>query len=119
MDQTAIEKQKKEEKTGPITISQEDAGYNAVVALMNARKKAMAKGGVSDEQSFTLPETKNLLDYIHKYQTKFPKSTNAAELSFVGADLFYASKMYPDAIPSIKSLLTCIPIQNSARRLCE
>jgi tetratricopeptide (TPR) repeat protein len=58
MDQTAIEKQKKEEKTGPITISQEDAGYNAVVALMNARKKAMAKGGVSDDQSFTLAETK-------------------------------------------------------------
>jgi tetratricopeptide (TPR) repeat protein len=105
MDQTAIEKQKKEEKTGPITISQEDAGYNAVVALMNARKKAMAKGGVSDDQSFTLPETKNLLDYIHKYQAKFPKSTNAAELSFVGADLFYASKMYPDAIREYKIVI--------------
>ena len=47
MDQTAIEKEKKEEKSGPIAISQEDAGYNAVVALMNARKKAMARGGLS------------------------------------------------------------------------
>jgi len=105
MDQTAIEKQKKEEKTGPITISQEDAGYNAVVALMNARKKAMAKGGVSDDQSFNLPETKRLLDYIHKYQGRFPKSNNAAELSFVGADLFYASKMYGDAIREYKIVI--------------
>ena len=105
MDQTAIEKQKKEEKTGPITISQEDAGYNSVVALMNARKKAMAKGGVNDEQSFNLPETKRLLDYIHKYQVRFPKSNNAAELSFVGADLFYTSKMYADAIREYKLVI--------------
>ena len=105
MDQTAIEKQKKEEKSGPITISQEDAGYNAVVALMNFRKKAMAKGGVSDEQSFNLPETKRLLEYIHKYQARFPKSPNAAELSFVGADLYYASKMYTEASREYKIVL--------------
>jgi tetratricopeptide (TPR) repeat protein len=109
MDQTQIEKDKKEEKTGPIAISQEDAGYNAVVALMNARKKAMAKGGVSDEQSFNLPETKRLLDYIHKYQSRFPKSNNAAELSFVGADLFYTGKMYQDAIREYKIVIDAYP----------
>ncbi len=109
MDQTAIEKEKKEEKSGPIAISQEDAGYNAVVALMNARKKAMAKGGVTDEQSFNLPETKKLLDYIHKYQARFPKSNNAAELSFVGADLFYTGKLYPDAIREYKIVIDQYP----------
>jgi tetratricopeptide (TPR) repeat protein len=109
MDQTAIEKEKKEEKSGPIAISQEDAGYNAVVALMNARKKAMAKGSVSEEQSFNLPETKKLLDYIHKYQARFPKSSNAAELCFVGADLFYTGKMYPDAIREYKIVIDGYP----------
>jgi tetratricopeptide (TPR) repeat protein len=109
MDQTAIEKEKKEEKSGPIAISQEDAGYNAVVALMNARKKAMAKGGVSDEQSFNLSETKRLLEYIHKYQARFPKSNNAAELSFVGADLFYTGKLYADAIKEYKIVIDAYP----------
>ncbi len=109
MDQTEIEKQKKEEKTGPISISQEDAAYNAVVALMNARKKAMAGDGVSDEQSFNLPETKQLLDYIHRYQTKFVKSANAAEITFIGADVYYSAKMYDNASKDYKFIIDTYP----------
>ena len=109
MDQTEIEKQKKEEKTGPISISQEDAAYNAVVALMNARKKAMATDGVSDEQSFNLPVTKQLLDYIHRYQTKFVKSANAAEITFIGADVYYSAKMYDNASKDYKFIIDSYP----------
>ena len=114
MDQAEIEKEKKEEKTGPITISQEDAGYNAVVALMNARKKALASGGVSDEQSINLPETKRVLDYIHKYQARFPKGANTADLTFRGADLYYSAKMYSEASREYKILIDAYPESKDA-----
>jgi DNA uptake lipoprotein len=114
MDQAEIEKEKKEEKTGPITISQEDAGYNAVVALMNARKKALASSGVSDDQSINLPETKRVLDYIHKYQARFPKGTNTADLTFRGADLYYSAKMYSDASREYKILIDTYPESKDA-----
>ena len=114
MDQAEIEKEKKEEKTGPITISQEDAGYNAVVALMNARKKALASGGISDDQSINLPETKRVLDYIHKYQSRFPKGTNTADLTFRGADLYYSAKMYTDASREYKILIDTYPESKDA-----
>jgi tetratricopeptide (TPR) repeat protein len=109
MDQTEIEKQKKEEKSGPISISQEDAAFNAVVALMNARKKAMARDGVSDEQSLNLAETKMLLDYIHRYQVKFVKSANAAEITFIGADVYYSAKMYDNATKDYKFIIDTYP----------
>jgi tetratricopeptide (TPR) repeat protein len=109
IDQADIEKQKKEEKSGPIFISQEDAAYNAVVALMNARKKSMARDGISDEQSFNLQETKQLLDYIHRYQTKFVKSANAAEITYIGADVYYAAKMYDSASKEYEYVIDTYP----------
>ncbi|MBN1128158.1 MAG: tetratricopeptide repeat protein, partial [Chitinispirillaceae bacterium] len=42
MDQEEIEKVKKKADQGPVLISQEDAGYNVIVALDNCRKKAIA-----------------------------------------------------------------------------
>jgi tetratricopeptide (TPR) repeat protein len=114
MDQTEIEKQKKEEKSGPISISQEDAAYNAVVALMNARKKAMAKEGISDEASMNLAETKLIFDYIHKYQQKFAKSVNAAEISYIGADVLYSAKMYDNAIKEYKFIIDTYPTSKFA-----
>jgi len=116
MDQVAIEKQKKEEKSGPISISQEDAAYNAIVALMNARKKSMAKDGVSDEQSFSMAETKQLLDFVHKYQTKFAKSANAAEITFIGADMYYAAKMYDNASKDYKFIIDTYPTSKFAAK---
>ena len=116
MDQAAIEKEKKEEKSGPITISQEDAGYNAVVALMNARKKALASNGVSDDQSINMPETKRVLDYIHKYQARFPKGSNTADLTFRGADLYYSAKMYSDASREYKILIDTYPESKDASK---
>ena len=109
MDQAEIEKEKKEEKTGPITISQEDAGYNAVVALLSARKKALAASGVSEDQSINMPETKKVLDYIHKFQSRFPKSNNAADLTFRGGDLYYSAKMYAEASREYKFLIDTYP----------
>jgi tetratricopeptide (TPR) repeat protein len=116
MDQTAIEKQKKEEKSGPISISQEDAAYNAIVALMNARKKAMATSGVNDDQSFNMPETKQLLDFVHKYQTKFSKSANAAEITYIGADMYYAAKMYDNASKDYKFIIDTYPTSKFAQK---
>jgi tetratricopeptide (TPR) repeat protein len=109
MDQTEVEKQKKEEKSGPISISQEDAAYNAIVALMNARKKAMARDGVSDEQSFNMAETKQLMEYVHRYQTRFAKSAIIAEVTYIGADMYYAAKMYDNAGKEYKVIIDKFP----------
>jgi tetratricopeptide (TPR) repeat protein len=116
VDQVDIEKQKKEEKSGPISISQEDAAYNAIVALMNSRKKSMARDGVSDEQSFSMPETKQLLDFVHKYQAKFSKSANAAEITYIGADMYYAAKMYDNASKDYKFIIDTYPQSKFAQK---
>jgi len=116
MDATEQEKHKKESKSGPISISQEDAAYNAIVALMNARKKSMARDAVSDDKTFDMPETKQLLEYVHKYQTKFSKSVNAAEISYIGADLYYAAKMYDNAIKDYKFIIDTYPESKFAQK---
>lgn len=104
MDQTEVEKMKQTADKGPVVISQEDAGYNVIVALDNCRKKSMAKSGVSDEQAYTLPETKKLLEYTEKFQARFPKSSNAAEVLYLAGNIHYTAKSYDNAIRVFKQV---------------
>lgn len=92
MDQDQAEKMKSEK--GVSLISQEDAGYNVVVALDNCRKNAMATGNVTPEQAYALPETKQLLDYSEKFQARFSKSANAPEVLFIaGSSTFFRESL--------------------------
>jgi tetratricopeptide (TPR) repeat protein len=104
MDQDDVEKAKKTADKGPVLISQEDAGYNVIVSLDNCRKKAMAKAGVSEEQAYNLPETKKLLDFTEKFQARFPKSANAADVLYLAGNIHYSAKSYENAIRVFKQV---------------
>ena len=109
MDQEDIEKLKKKADQGPVLISQEDAGYNVIVALDNCRKKAMASQGMSEEQIYALPETKKLLDYAEKFQARFPKSANAADVLYLAANIHYGAKSFDNAIRVFKQISESYP----------
>jgi len=108
-DQEEIEKMKKEREKQRAAISQEDAGYNAIVALNNARKKAIAKKGLTEDKAYELPETKEFLAYIRKFQERFPQSSNAADVLYLGANVHYAAKAYNNAIPVFQHIVNNYP----------
>ncbi|MBD3240086.1 MAG: tetratricopeptide repeat protein, partial [Chitinivibrionales bacterium] len=107
--QEEIEKMKKERKKQHEAISQEDAGYNAIVALDKARKKAIAQKGLSEEKAYDLPETKEFLAYIRKFQERFPQSSNAADVLYLGASVHYSAKAYQNAIPEYQHIVNNYP----------
>lgn len=109
MEQEDVEKQKKNTGKGPVVISQEDAGYNVIVALDNCRKKQIAAEGLNEEKSYSLPETKKLLDYTEQFQAKFPKSSNASEVLYLAGSIHYAAKSYDNAIRVFKQVTESYP----------
>ncbi len=108
-DQEEIEKMKQDREKQRAAISQEDAGYNAIVALDKARKKAIAKKGLAEDQAYELPETKEFLAYIRKFQQRFPQSSNAADVLYLGANVHYAAKAYNNAIPEFQHIVNNYP----------
>ncbi|MDD5673003.1 MAG: tetratricopeptide repeat protein [Chitinivibrionales bacterium] len=108
MDAQEVEKRKKEAKR-PVSISQEDAGYNVVVALSSARKRIMSKQGLNDEQALNEPITKKLLDYVRAFQGRFPKSANSPEVLLLGGDIYYSAKSYENAIQLYKFIIDTYP----------
>ena len=104
MDQDQAEMLKKKADKGPILISQEDAGYNVIVAYDNCRKKTMASKGLNDEQAYNLSETRELLEYAEKYQARFPKSLNAAEVLYLAGNIHYSAKSFDNAIRVFKQI---------------
>lgn len=109
LSQEEIEKVKKEAEKQHKSISQEDAGYNAIVALDQARKKAIVKSGLTEEKAYALPETKAFLAYIRKFQEKFPQSSNAADVLYLGANVHYSAKAYPAAISEFQHIVNNYP----------
>jgi tetratricopeptide (TPR) repeat protein len=108
-DQEDVEKQKKGADKGPVVISQEDAGYNVIVALDNCRKKKMAAEGLNDEKAYALPETQKLLEYTSQFQQRFPKSSNSAEVLYLAGNIHYSAKSYDKAAESFKKVVDLYP----------
>ncbi len=98
LDHDDVEKLKQNADKATSSISQDDAGYNVVVALDNCRKKAMARDGISEDKAYNLPETKKLLDFSEKFQAKYPKSQNAAEVLYLAGNIHFSAKNYDAAI---------------------
>ncbi|GBU20649.1 hypothetical protein R80B4_00528 [Fibrobacteres bacterium R8-0-B4] len=123
LDAEDLEKLKatKGDKTNPIAISQEDAGYNVIVALDMCRKKEMAKEGISEDKSYALPSTKKLLDYAMVFQRRFPQSNNAADALFLAGNIHFEGKNYGEAITAFKMVVDNYPkskiYNNAFRRL--
>jgi tetratricopeptide (TPR) repeat protein len=106
LDQEEKERVLKErgKKQTPVSISQEDAGYNAIVAYDNLRKKKKAESNLSDEQSYAQPETKQFLDYIYNFQKRFTNSSTAPEVMYLAANVHYSAKNYAAAITDFKTI---------------
>jgi len=122
MDAEDLEKLKatKGDKTNPIAISQEDAGYNVIVALDMCRKKEMAKEGISEDKSYALPSTKKLLDYSMIFQRRFPQSNNAADALYLAGNIHFGGKNFNEAINAFKMVVDQYPkskIHNNAARM--
>lgn len=119
-DQEEVEKQKKGADKGPVVISQEDAGYNVIVALDKCRKKKMAAEGLTDEKAYTLPETQELIAYCVQFQGRFPKSSNASEVLYLAGNIHYAAKQYDKAAEAFKQINELYPnakINDKAMRM--
>ncbi|MBD3320182.1 MAG: tetratricopeptide repeat protein [Chitinivibrionales bacterium] len=105
-DPKEYEKARKEAETGGAkAISQADAGYNAIAALDKMRKKKIARDGLDDKQAYAMPETQKMLKYITEYQKRFPESTNAAEVAYLGGNIHYMAKAYDKAISDFKFII--------------
>jgi TolA-binding protein len=107
MDAEELERLKatKGDKTNPVAISQEDAGYNVIVALDNCRKKEMARESLNDEQAYALPSTKKLIDHCLQFQRRFPKSSNASEVLYLAGNIHYGAKQWVPAIAVFKQIV--------------
>ncbi|NLE01066.1 MAG: tetratricopeptide repeat protein [Fibrobacter sp.] len=114
MDADEAEKRKSETGKSPVAISQEDAGYNAIVAYDACRKKEMQANDLNDEKAYTLASTKNLLDYCEKFQIRFPKSSNAAEVLYLAGNIHYSGKSYDNAIRLFKQIADNYPTSKVA-----
>lgn len=104
IDADDAEKMKKEAGKGPVLISQEDAGFNAIVALDKCKKQKMAEDGITEEKSYDLPETKKLLEYIERFQARFPKSSNSPEVLYLAGNVHFGAKSYDNAIRVFKQI---------------
>lgn len=114
LDQEELEKAKKDAKEGPKSISQEDAGYNVIVALDNARKKVMAENGWDDKQAFTDASTTKFLDYIKTFAQRFPQSANAADVLYLAGNVYYSAESYENAIREFQYLVNNFPTHKIA-----
>ena len=109
MDHDEVEKLKQSADKVTSNISQEDAGYNVVVALDNCRKKKMASEGLAEDKAYDLLETKKLLEFSEKFQAKYPKSQNAAEVLYLAGNIHYSAKNYNAAIRVFKQIGDAYP----------
>jgi len=111
MDAEDLERLKatKGDKTNPIDISQEDAGYNVIVALDMCRKKEIAKEGISEDKSYALPTTKKLLDYAMVFQRRFPQGQNAPDVLFLAGGIHFEGKNFSEAITAFKMVVDQYP----------
>lgn len=69
----------------------------------------MAAKGLNDEQAYTLPETKRLLEFAERFQTRFPKSSNAADVLYIAGNIHYTAKSYDNALRVFKEVTEKYP----------
>jgi len=115
-DMEDVEKQKKGAEKGPVVISQEDAGYNVIVALDNCRKKQMAAEGLTEDKAYALTETKQLLEYCGKFQERFPNSSNSSEVLYLAGNIHYNAKDYEAAATLFKKINDVYPSSKIAEK---
>jgi tetratricopeptide (TPR) repeat protein len=91
-------------------LKKEEAGYNAVLMMDQARETAKKeKAGDDPVKAYSLPQTKAYFDQVAKYMTKFGSQKEAAELAYNAAIVHYQAKQYKIAVDVLRKLRVDFP----------
>lgn len=91
-------------------LKKEEAGYNAVLMMDQARETAKKnKAGDDPVKAYSLPETKAYFDQVAKYMAKFGSQKEAAELAYNAAIVHYQAKQYKVAVDVLRKLRVDYP----------
>ena len=91
-------------------LTKDEAGYNAVLMMDQARENARKTKANDDAvQAYSLPETKAYFDQVDKYMAKFGKNKEAAELAYNAAIVHYDAKQFSVAVNVLRKLKQDFP----------
>jgi len=91
-------------------LKKEDAGYNAVLMMDQAREAAKkSKAGDDPVKAYSFPETKAYFAQVDKYMAKFGQQKEAAELAYNAAIVHYQAKQYTTAVTVLRKLRQDFP----------
>ena len=91
-------------------LKKEEAGYNAVLMMDQAREEAKKnKAGDDPVKAYTLPETKAYFAQVDTYMSKFGQNKEAAELAYNAAIVHYQAKQYQTAVTVLRDLKQRFP----------
>ena len=91
-------------------LTKDEAGYNAVLMMDQARENARKSKANDDAvQAYNLPETKAYFEQVDKYMAKFGKNKEAAELAYNAAIVHYDAKQFSVAVNVLRKLKKDFP----------
>ena len=86
-------------------LKKEEAAYNAVLMMDQAREDAKKKKAGDDaKKAYSLPETKAYFAQVDKYMAKYGNNKEAAELAYNAAIVHYDAKQYKTAVTVLREL---------------
>jgi tetratricopeptide (TPR) repeat protein len=93
-----------------VALKKEEAGYNAVLMMDQAREEAMkTKAGNDPVKAYALPETKAYFAQVDTYMKKFGQKEEAAELAYNAAIVHYNAKQHQTAVVVLRDLKQKFP----------
>jgi len=91
-------------------VSKQDAGYNAVLMMDEARLAALRDVYHNDTTAaYNGPETRAYLDYVNWFTLLYGNSPVIADIAYNAAILNYEAKQYDAAIRSLSDLIAKFP----------
>ena len=86
-------------------LKKEEAGYNAVL-MMDQAREAAKKNKVGDDavKAYALPETKAYFEQVKKYMAKFGNNKDAAGLAYNATLVHYNAKQFAIAVTELRNL---------------
>ncbi len=86
-------------------LKKEEAGYNAVLMMDQAREDAKKnKAGDDAVKAYSLPETKAYFEQVKKYMSKFGNNKDAAGLAYNATLVHYNAKQFSVAVTELRKL---------------
>ena len=91
-------------------LKKEEAGYNAVLMMDQARETAKkSKANDDPVKAYNLPETKAYFAQVDTYMKKFGQNKEAAELAYNAAIVHYQAKQHQTAVVVLRDLKQRFP----------